>query len=133
MVRPPRLAETADPFTGLHIQRTHRHTELRRCRARNLDTDKIAGITTSAALQLVQSAVMLRLLLLWLPGQIHTGRLQQTTHELVTNTARQAINVRLYIITIKTHDDYRLTLEARMLAELLRHVGGKLVVDPVLQ
>jgi hypothetical protein len=76
---------------------------------------------------------MLRLLLLWLPGHVDTGRLQQTAHKLVTNTARQTVNVRLYIVAIKAHHDHRFTLKARMLTELLRHVGGKVSVHPVLQ
>jgi hypothetical protein len=62
---------------------------------------------------------MLRLLLLRLPGDVYTGCLQQAVHELVTYAACQAVNVRLYIIAVEAHDNYRLAPETRVLAQLL--------------
>ena len=113
------MAESTDPFTRFYIQDTHRQPILRRCRARYFDTNKITGITTSATLHLVQPAMMLRLLLLRLPGHVYTRCFQQAVHELISNIACQTVNIRLYIIARKAHDNHRLTLEARVLAKLL--------------
>ena len=77
--------------------------------------------------------MVLCLALLRLPGHQHTGGRQQAVHHLVTQTARQAVNVGLDIITLKTHDDDRFALEARVLTELPGNVARQFRVDPVLQ
>jgi hypothetical protein len=64
---------------------------------------------------------------------MYTGCLQQAIRELITNAACQAVNVRLYIIAVKAHDNNRLTLESRVLAKLVRNIGYQLGIYPVLQ
>jgi hypothetical protein len=76
---------------------------------------------------------MLCRLLLRLPGDMHAGRFQQTIHELVTEAARQAVDIRLDIVPVEAHDNDGLTLEARVLAQLLRHVGCQVGFHPGLQ
>ena len=67
--------------------------------------------------------MVLWLALLGLPGHEHPGCRQQAVHHLVTQSACQAVYVRLDIITLKAHDDDGFALEARVLTELLCNVA----------
>ena len=71
--------------------------------------------------------------LLWLPGQTDAGISKQAVHELVTQAAGQTVDICLNVGAIQTDQNDRFTLEPGMLAELLRKIGGELIVKPALQ
>ena len=106
--------------------------EKRRGMARELSGGMKRRLMIARALA-QQPAVMLLRRLLRLPRHIDTRRIQHAVHQLVTDAARQAVDIRLNVVAVESHNDHRLAPESGMLTQLRSDPGRELPVHPLMQ